>query len=141
MVDSHPPDSPTVRIHKRQFIWQILIPFFVMLALIVAAAVLVVIGGVSQARLWADISIVWLLAPALLVAFAGIAVLAGMIYTIARLTKAIPRYTSRAQLVAARVNAGVRQFADGSTKPILWFQQAGVAITSLIKKTSRHPEN
>lgn len=134
MADPLPADSPSVHHHKRQVVWQILIPFFVMLALIVTAAVLIVTAEVSQARLWADVSIIWLLAPALFFVLVGIVISAGLIYVIGRLTRAIPRYTSRAQAMTASISRGVHHLADSVTKPILWFQQAGAAVRSLLKK-------
>ena len=135
MVDLHPAGSSTVHRHRRQTAWQILVPFFVMLVLIIAAAVVVVVGGAPQIRLWSDVSIIWLIIPVLLFILTGIAILAGLIYAIARLTRAIPPFTSRAQMMTERMFIVAHRLADGTTKPILWFQEAGAMFRAIAKKT------
>ena len=129
-------DSPTVHAHKQQVWWQILVPMILTALLGLAAGGLTIAASVSdtsRARLWADVSIIWLLAPALLIALAGITVLIGMIYALVRLARATPRYTSRAQQVAGLVAAGTRKAADGVTKPFVWFRQAWAIIKSIFK--------
>ncbi|KAF0107526.1 MAG: hypothetical protein FD146_1560 [Anaerolineaceae bacterium] len=108
--------------------------FVVLLGL--AAGGLTIAAGLSEAsrtRVWADVSIIWMLAPALLFALAGVAVLAGMIYAVARLTRVTPRFTSRAQQVAGQAAAATRKAADGITKPFVWLQQAGAVLKSIFK--------
>jgi hypothetical protein len=56
-----------------------------------------------------------------------------MIYALIRLTRATPRYTSRAQQVAGLVAAGTRKAADGVMKPFVWARQAGAVIKTLFK--------
>jgi hypothetical protein len=129
-------DSPTIRAHRRQVWGQILVPMIFAALLGLAAGGLTIAASVSdasRARLWADVSIIWLLAPALLFALAGIAVLIGMIYALVRLARATPRYTSRVQQVAGQVAAGTRKAADGVTKPFVWVRQAGAIIESIFK--------
>ena len=135
MVDPQPVDSPTVCFHKRQFAWQILVPFLVMTALIVAGVVLVISGGASGTRTWADVSIIWIVAPLLIFALLFVIVLGLLIYGIAKLTQVTPRYTGKAQHFFTRLSAGTRKFADGATKPIVWFNQAGAIIKSIFNKS------
>ncbi len=134
MAEPHPVDSPTVQLHKRQFAWQILVPFLVMTALIVAAAALVVSGGASGTRSWAEVSIIWILAPLLVFALLFVVVLGFLIYGIAKLTQVTPRYTGQAQHFFTLLSAGTRQVADGAAKPFIWFNQAGAVIKSLFNK-------
>jgi hypothetical protein len=134
MAEPRPLNSPTVQLHKRQFAWQILVPFLVMTALIGAAAVLVTTGGASGTRTWADVSIIWILAPLLIFALLFVIVLGLLIYGIAKLTQVTPRYTSKAQHFFTRLSAGTRKIADGATKPIVWFNQAGAVLKSIFNK-------
>ena len=129
-----PADSSTVHMHKHQFVWQILVPFLVMTALVIAGTVLVITGGASRTRVWADVSVIWILAPMLILALMFIIVLGFIIYGFARLLPLIPRYTGRAQEITASVAAGTHKVADGVKKPFAWFQQAGAAISSFIKR-------
>ena len=133
MVDPRPVDSPTVQAHKRQFAWQILAPFLVMAALIIAAAVLVVTGTASGTRAWVDVSIIWMLIPMLVLALFLVIVLGSLIYGIAKLTQLTPRYTGKAQDFFALISGWTRKIADGAAKPFVWYQQAGAIIKTIFK--------
>ena len=133
MDAQRPIDSPTVQAHKRQLAWQILVPFLAATAIILAVAVLVATGTTDTNRPWADVSIVWMIAPMLLVALAFVTVLSFLIYGIARLLKVMPKYTAKAQFYVASAAAGARKLADGSTKPVFWVQQAKAIFKSIFK--------
>jgi len=133
MVNQAPVDRPTVRAHKRQFAWQILVPFLMMAGLIIAGAVLVVTGGAPRTGVWADVSLIWLLAPALFFALAFLAIAITIIYGMAKLLQVLPHYTGKAQGIFARLSAGTRKVADGATKPFVWFRQAGAVIKSIFR--------
>ena len=135
MKDPHNEVRPSIRRHKRQFLWQILVPFLVMLALIMTIAVLIVSAGSSNTRLGADISVIWLIAPFLFLALGAIAILAGLIYLIARLARIIPSYSVRLQSLLFMVDAGSRRITDGIAKPFFWFHQAGAVLRSFFKRS------
>jgi hypothetical protein len=133
MDTPRPVDSPTVHTHKRQLAWQILVPFLVVTALILAAAVLVATGAASATRTWADVSIIWLIAPMLIFALFFVVILGFLIYGIARLLQVTPRYTGKAQGFFALLSGWTRKIADGAVKPFVWFNQAGAVIKSIFK--------
>lgn len=133
MAEPHPVDSPTVQLHKRQLTWQILVPFLVVTALVIAAAAWVVSGGASGTRTWADVSIIWILAPLLMFALLLVIVLGFLIYGIAKLTQITPRYTGKAQHFFALLSTRTRKIANGAAKPIVWIQQAGAVIKSIFR--------
>jgi hypothetical protein len=128
-----PIETPTMRAHKRQLTWQILVPFLVMTAFIIAAAVVVVTSSGSAPRTWADVSTIWLIAPMLVFALFFVIGLGFLIYGIARLMQVAPPYTSKAQDFFALLSGLARKFADGAVKPFVWFQQAGAIIKSIFK--------
>ena len=126
-------DSPTVHAHKRQLAWQILVPFLAATVILLAVAVLVASGAAGTNRPWADVSIIWMIIPLLLVALVMVTGLSFLIYGIARLLKVTPKYTAKAQFYVAQAAAGTRKLADGATKPVVWFQQAGAVFKSIFK--------
>ena len=126
-----------MRRHHHQRTWQILVPFLLMTGLIVAAAVLVVAGGESQARLWADISIIWLLAPLLVLALLVAVLLGILIYALAQLARVAPAYTLRAQHFVTQVQSAVQQAADWIVKPFVWIQQAIATIESILSRLTK----
>ncbi len=104
-----------------------------MTALLLAAAIWLVSGGRSQTRLWADISLIWLLLPMLVLTLL-LAVLLGIaIYGMARLLKVTPRVTARAGGLADQVAGGIRRAADGAAQPFIWLKQAGAGARSALE--------
>jgi hypothetical protein len=133
MANRQPSESPTLLAHKRQLAWQILVPFFVVVVFILASAVLVVTNSSSASRVWADVSTIWLIAPMLIFALLSVVVLGFLIYGIARLLKVTPRYTGKAQEFFTTLSNRSRMVANGTTKPVVWFQQAGAILKSIFK--------
>jgi hypothetical protein len=133
MNDMKPVDSPTIRLHKRQVAWQILIPFLLVALMLLAAGVGLVWGETARARVWADVSIIWIIVPLLLLTLVAIALLAALIVGMIKLLQIAPRYTLRAQQVVGQVSAGARKVADGATEPFIWIKQAGAVVKSIFK--------
>jgi hypothetical protein len=138
MADQSPLDSPSLRRHRKQQVWQILVPFLVAAVVVTAAAVLAAFGGGAvQARLWADISLIWLILPALFFALLILAVLIGLIYLLARLKRAVPPLTSRVQSLSRRMANGTRQAADKAVQPVVWLEQFGAMLKTLFRVKGR----
>jgi hypothetical protein len=133
MDEPRPVDSPTVHAHKRQLAWQILVPFLVVTALVIAVAVLVVTSAASATRTWADVSIILLIAPMLTLALVLVILLSALIYGIAKLAQITPRYTGKAQDFFVLLSGWTRKIADGAAKPFVWYKQAGAVIKSIFK--------
>ena len=125
-------ETPTVRTHKRQLAWQILVPFFVVTAIILVIAVLVATNTNTNGT-WADISTIWLIAPMLVFALLFMTVLGFLIYGFARLLQVTPRYTGKAQDFFALLSKWAHIIADGAAKPVVWFQQARAILKSIFK--------
>ena len=133
MADPQSIETPTVLAHKRQLVWQILIPFFIVLALIVVVAVVIATGSAPTNRTLADISTIWLIAPLLVVAVLFALVLGSLIFALAKLMQVTPRYTGKAQDFFALLSGWARIGADGAAKPFVWAQQAGAMLKSIFK--------
>jgi uncharacterized membrane protein YjgN (DUF898 family) len=128
-----PVETPTLHTHKRQLAWQILVPFLVVTVLIIALAVLAIINAGSATRTWADVSVIWLIAPMLILALLFVTVLCFLIYGIAKLLKITPYYTGKAQDFFSMLSGRMRTIADGTAKPIVWSQQVGAVLKSIFK--------
>jgi len=133
MVNEPPVDRLTIRTHKHQFTWRILVPFLVMAGLIIAGAVLVITGGAPRTGVWVDVSVIWLLAPALFFALLFLAIMITTIYGMAKLLQLMPHYTGKAVSIFALLSAGTRKLADGAAKPFVWCRQAGAVLKSIFR--------
>jgi len=127
-------DTPSIRRHKRQFAWQILVPVIVAAVLVILAAVFTLTRGAAENRVWADISTIWLFAPLLILTIVLMVMVGGLIYGVAMLLKVTPKYTGKVQSFLASVARGARKVADGSTKPFIWIDQAGAVLKSIFRK-------
>jgi hypothetical protein len=132
MAAPQPVETSTVRSHKRQLAWQILVPFLLVTALIFVVAILVAIGATAT-RTWADISTIWLVVPMLSFALFFVILLGFLIYGIARLLQVTPHYTGKARDLFALLSGWTRLVADGATKPFVWFQQARAILKYIFK--------
>jgi hypothetical protein len=134
MPIEHPINSPTIHTHKRQFAWQIMIPFLVESVIIVAGAVLVVTGNDLNLGTWSDVSIIWVVAPWLLVMLLFLAVVITTIYGMTRLLRILPGISAKARSFFARIAGGTRLISDGAVKPFFSVHQAGTVFTAIVHR-------
>lgn len=128
-----PFERPSIDLHNRQRFWQIIFPIVIFSLLIITAGGFTVFAGVENDRLWADISVIWLVIPVMMFSLILIAVLAGLIYLMTRLIKMTPNFTRRVQLFFSRIEKGTRRVADSSVKPFFWIQQFKDSVRKFLK--------
>ena len=127
-------DSPSVRQHKRQLAWQIIVPVSLAALLIIAAAVFVTTRGSTVDRTVADISTMWLIMPFLILTLVLLAVLGGLIYGAYMLHKVTPKYSGKVQVVLYKIQSGARKVSNGTASPFIWIDTAGAALKRLFKR-------
>ena len=134
MNTPQPVYSSSAHVHKRQRLWQILVPFLVFTGLILALASLFASKVIPSTPAWADVSIIWLIIPMLVFALLFLAVLVFLIYAIAKLLQGIPRFTGKIQDFLTSISGWTRKITDGIASPVIWFNQAGAVIKSIFNK-------
>ncbi len=138
MTDGPPFESPSLRRHRKQRWWQILLPFLLTALIVLGGAALAAFGGgAGGARLWADISLIWLILPALFFALLCLAAVIGLIYLLARLSRAVPPVTAKVQFFSRRVANGTRQAADKAVQPVVWLEEFGAMLKTLFRVKGR----
>ena len=117
--------------HKRESFWQITLPLVIGI-LIILAAVGAIIFSVTQpvtdVGRWADVSLMWLIVPALFFALLLLILLAGLIYAISFLLRLVPRYALIIQLYFEQARSKISQLMNKSTEPILRINSLWAAI-------------
>ena len=127
--------NPVTRAHhRREILWQVTVPLIVGLLLVAALAGGIILSGVGDAGLWADVSLIWLIAPALALALIPLAILAAMIYGLTFLLGALPPYAQRAQQGFEKIEAGVRRNADRAVEPLLRIHTILGALSALRRR-------
>ena len=94
----------THAVHRREVFWQITFPLIIVLTIVLGLTGGVIYAGViglGEVSRWADVSLIWLLLPALVVALLMLLMLVGMVMLVAKLLGVLPGY---ARLVQDFVN-------------------------------------
>jgi hypothetical protein len=122
------------RTHRRQVVWQVILPVVLAAALLVGLVVLISLAtfqGGGEVGRWAAISTIWIVLPVMAAGLIVLAVLCGIIYLIARLLQVAPNYTAIAQDFAYRVEALVQRLTRSAVKPILLLDEIGAYLKAL----------
>ncbi len=120
--------------HKRDFIWQILVPIIVALILVITASVAVAMGSDASTSRWADISAIWIIIPLLFSALVALIILGGIIYGMAKLLNITPIYTQKLTALIYLAEQKIKNAADLSTKPIFFIEELAASVRSVFQQ-------
>jgi uncharacterized Tic20 family protein len=109
----------TQEAHRKQVFWQITVPLVIVVIVILALAVLVAAGSPQGASLWADISLIWLIIPVMIISLILLALLAGLAFAVIWLLRTIPGYAMQAQNFMIMITGQVERLGDLIVEPIL----------------------
>ena len=129
-----PQSHYSYNVHRRQFWLQIFLPIILTILIIIAVAVLTSISalsGTGDSSRWAAISTIWLVIPAMMFGLLLLAILAGLVYLLARSLDVIPSYASLAQYHVNRVASSIKRFSDAATKPVIFLNCLGAGMKAI----------
>jgi hypothetical protein len=124
----------THKAHGRQVLWQVTIPLALGVVVVLVLGVLAGMAGEAEASLWADISIIFLLIPTMMVALLFLLVLAGMIYALLRVLQILPRYALIAQNFSYKLERRARSGANRAAEPIFRYHSFVAAMRTLFRR-------
>jgi heme/copper-type cytochrome/quinol oxidase subunit 2 len=108
--------------HRKQLIWQIILPVVLTALIVVALIVLVNVAtfnrGGDVAR-WAAISTIWIVIPIMIGLLIFFVLLAGLVYLMYKLLNITPTYTGLAQDYIHKAAGYIKRGADAAVKPII----------------------
>jgi hypothetical protein len=116
--------------HRRQFIWQILVPIIAAALVFVGFGVLASLpattGRVATGQ-WAAISMIWMIIPVIVMTVLFMAITGGLIYLMARLLRIVPIYTRLANLYVQIIGVRLQTISNRAPTPVIKLQswQAG----------------
>ncbi len=117
--------------HRKQWIWQVILPVVLSALLIVALIVLVNVATFNQggdvAR-WAAVSTIWIVIPIMIGMLIFLALLGGLVYLMKKLLDITPTYTGLAQDYVHKAAGYVKRGADAVVKPIFILGGLGASI-------------
>ena len=131
----HQPVHESYTKHRKEIIWQIILPMVLTAILFIGLVVLINVatfrdnGDVGR---WAAVSTIWISIPIIIVSLLLLAILVGIVYLLIRLLQITPIYTGKAQDVAYKVAGYARRAADAAAKPFIFLDSIGASIKALL---------
>jgi uncharacterized membrane protein len=108
--------------HRKEVFWQITIPLMIGILLVLVAVTVVLLSATHAATnlsRWADVSLIWLILPSLLIAFIFFIILIAFTYLITIVLKMTPPYARIIQLYFETGKSKVVFYSNKVTEPIV----------------------
>lgn len=108
--------------HRREVFWQITLPLIFGFLLLLAAIAAIIFSATQPApelNRWADVSLMWMILPALFLALLILIIVAGFVYLITMLLRLIPRYARAVQLFLEAAKTRTSRITDFLIEPFL----------------------
>jgi lysylphosphatidylglycerol synthetase-like protein (DUF2156 family) len=123
--------------HRKQMMWQVIFPILLTTILLIALIVLINVATFRQggdvAR-WAAISTIWIVVPIMIGMLVFLALLAGLIYLLARLLNVTPTYTGMAQDYVHRAAGYIKRGLDAAVKLVMDLQGTVASVQEFFRK-------
>lgn len=124
----------TQKSYMRQSFWQIILPISLGGLIVLAIAVLVCLAEPGTASAWADISLVFLLIPVMVVALLFLGLFSALVYGVFRLIEVIPPYARLAQAFAFKMERRIHALTHGLVEPIIKVSSLKAGLQALRRK-------
>jgi hypothetical protein len=108
--------------HRREVWWQITLPLLLgclLLVALIAGVIWAATDPASEVGRWADISLMWIMLPALFAALVMLILLIGITYLVSKLLGVLPGYARLVQDFFTVGKLKVIQFSDTLVKPVM----------------------
>ena len=123
--------------HRRELMWQIILPVVLTSVLLIALIVLINIAtfrdGGDVGR-WAAISTIWIVIPIIIGLLIVVALLGGLVYLMQKLLNVIPTYTSLAQDYVYLAEGYIKRATEAIIKPVLQLNGILASILAFFEK-------
>ena len=108
--------------HRKDVFWQITIPMMVGILLVLIAVTVVLLSAThatTNLSRWADVSLIWLILPSLLIAFIFLIILIAFTYLITVVLRITPPYAHLIQLYFETGKYKISFYSDKITEPFI----------------------
>jgi hypothetical protein len=124
----------TYKAHNREVFYQITLPLVFGIVTALLLAVLATQATASKVSTWADISLIMMIIPTMIVALLFLVLTAGTIYLMVKLLPLIPPYARFAQDWFVYIAFRVRFAADKSVEPFLRIHSFTASVRAFRRK-------
>ncbi len=139
-LDLLKPRNPLTTLrHRREVLWQITLPVAGFTLVLLVLAVLAATTSAQKASLWADISVIFLVIPAMFFALITMIIFAAGVYLITRLLQVLPFQFFRAQNGLFRISLQVARLTNRMVEPVLKVHSFNAAARTFTHQVWRRP--
>lgn len=132
--------SPSFQKHRKQVIWQILVPVIAAAVAFLALGLLMVLSpslSTSRTGHWAAISLIWLISPLVIFALLFLLLNIGLIYLMNKLLKVLPPYLRIGQVYSQVMVLQVKTLCDRLARPFIRWGGRAAGFQTLRSKIVR----
>ena len=122
--------------HRKEVLWQITLPVLIFGLILLVFSVLAVTLTPNEASRWADISLIWLITPVMVITLISLVMLVASIYAVIKIIQVLPVYTFRLQNGLMLMRTRFRDIANRSVEPILRIHSLSAGINSFFRQIS-----
>ena len=117
--------------HRKEVMWQILVPVLIGAVIVLALAILATTRTDAQVSKGADVSVIWMITPMLIIALIFLVLLGAMIYAVMSLLGILPSYARLVQdyFDAFRVQVGI--ISNKAVEPVLRMESIKASLRAL----------
>jgi hypothetical protein len=117
--------------HRKEVMWQILVPVLIGTVIVLALSILATTRTDAQVSKGADVSVIWMITPMLIIALIFLVLLGAMIYAMMSLLGILPGYARLVQdyFNAVRVQVGI--VSDKAVEPVLRMESIKASLRAL----------
>jgi hypothetical protein len=124
--------------HRREVFWQITLPIGAIGIILLVFGILAYPGlTTNEASMWADISLIWLIIPLMLVTLLALTLLSGSVYLTIRLIQILPGQFYRLQRGLLVVAGYIKNLDDKIVQPFLGVQSFSASTRALWRQLRR----
>ncbi|HNQ94716.1 MAG TPA: hypothetical protein PKK96_02080 [Anaerolineales bacterium] len=117
--------------HRREMMWQIVLPIVLTALLFIALIVLISLATFNQGGdvgRWAAISTIWIVIPVMVAGLILLALLVALVYLMKRLLGITPTYTGLAQDYVHLASSYIKRGTEMAVKPVLFLDGIGASL-------------
>jgi len=137
MTDTKSDRNPiTHKTHRKEVFWQVTFPLIVGIVFALGLSVWTIVGAVkgSLASRAADISLMFLILPTMLLGLILFAIIASLAYAVIWLNNNTPSFTRQVQDRFEQVRDGVRNGSDKLVEPVIRYKSRIASLEALKRK-------
>jgi FtsH-binding integral membrane protein len=137
LIDPNKERNPITRQrHRKEVLWQITFPLLITGLILLAFSILSITMTPEETSVWADISLIWLIMPVMVLTLISLAMLIASIYAVLKLIQVLPVFAFRLQNGLILIRANIRTIADRSVEPVLRINSFSAGIKGFVRQIS-----